>query len=114
MASLIHCGERAGAVSRRLFPLVTGLTLAASLAVEAHAADLPAESLELQVKAAFLYNFAKFVEWPADVGSAGATGRLTFCVFGDEPLFSALTQSLVGKTINGRALVARRAGGPRS
>ena len=38
-----------------------------------------------------------------------AGGSLVFCVFGDEALFSALTQSVVGKIINGRTLVARQA-----
>jgi hypothetical protein len=112
MAILIHCGKRAGTVPRRVFPLVISLALAASLAVAADAADSRAGLLELQVKAAFLYNFAKFVEWPADVRSDGSSGSLAFCVFGDEPLFSALTQSLAGKTINGRALVALQADGP--
>ena len=65
-----------------------------------------------QVEAVFLFNFAQFVEWPADVRSDGSSGSLAFCVFGDEPLFSALTQSLAGKTINGRALVALQADGP--
>lgn len=112
MASLIHCGKRAATFPWSLFRLVTGLALAATLAVAAHAADPQADSLELQVKAAFLYNFAKFVEWPADGRSgAGGSSSLAFCVFGDEPLFSALTQSLVGKTINGRVLVARQAEG---
>ena len=112
MAILIHCGEWGGAVSRCLFPLVTCLALAVSLSVAADAAARPADSIELQVRAAFLYNFAKFVEWPSDVSPAGSSGSLAFCVFGDEPLLSALTQSLVGKTINGRALVARRSEGP--
>src|SRR5712692_6709556 len=112
MAMLIHAGERAGAIPWRFVPLVTGLALAASLNVAAHAADSGADSLELQVKAAFLYNFAKFVEWPSDTRSAGSNGSLAFCIFGDEALFSALTQSLVGKTINGRALVALQAEGP--
>ena len=108
MAILIHCSERARAVFWRWFPLVICL----ALAVAADAANSPAESLELQVKAAFLYNFAKFVEWPSDTRAAGSSGSLAFCVFGDEPLLSALTQSLVGKTINGRALVARQSEGP--
>jgi hypothetical protein len=112
MAMPIHGGERAGAIPWRLVPLVTSLALAASLAVAADAADPRAGSLELQVKAAFLYNFAKFVEWPSDTRSGGSSGSLAFCVFGDEPLFTALTQSLVGKTINGRALVAVQAEGP--
>ncbi len=63
------------------------------------------------MKAALLYNFAKFVEWPADIRSAGASGSLAFCVFGDAPLFSALAQGLAGKTINGRVLIARQVGG---
>jgi hypothetical protein len=102
-----------GVVIWRLFQLAARLALGVSLMSTAHAADSRAESLELQVKAAFLFNFAKFVEWPTDSRSAGASGSLAFCVFGDEALFSALTQSLVGKTINGRALIARQVGGPR-
>jgi hypothetical protein len=108
MANSIHRGRRAGAAAWCSIPLLTSLALGASLASTAHAAD----SLELQVKAALLYNFAKFVEWPPDTRSAGASGSLAFCVFGDEPLFDTLTQSLSGKTINGRALIARQVGGP--
>src|SRR5258708_35820191 len=104
--------RRGGAVRWWLFQLVAGLGLGASLAVATHAADARADTLELQVKAAFLYNFAKFVEWPSDARSVSASGSLAFCIFGDEPLFFTLTQSLAGKTINGRALVARQAGGP--
>ena len=36
-----------------------------------------------------------------------AGGSLVFCVFDDEALFPALTQSLVGRIISGRTLVAR-------
>jgi len=51
-----------------------------ALTAPAQAADSP-EALELQVKAAFLYNFAKFVQWPEDAQPAGAGGSLAFCVF---------------------------------
>jgi YfiR/HmsC-like len=67
------------------------------------------QSLEFRVEAAFVYNFAKFVEWPQQV--PGAT-PITFCVLGDESLYAALSESLVDKTINGRALVARQIGRP--
>src|SRR5690242_8114867 len=90
MANSIHRGRRAGVVAWCSIPLLTSLALGASLTSPGYAAD----SLELQVKAAFLYNFAKFVEWPTDSRTAGANGSLAFCIFGDEPLFSALTQSL--------------------
>jgi hypothetical protein len=85
---LLHGEDLAGAIPWRLVPLVTSLALAAFLAVAADP-DPRAGSLELQVKAAFLYNFAKFVEWPSDTRSAGSSGSLAFCVFGDEPLFTA-------------------------
>jgi len=76
------------------------------LAAGCRAAEPPTASLELQVKAAFVYNFAKFVEWPA----ASATGDrpLTFCVAGAEPLYDVLKQSLSGKTVGGRHTVVRR------
>src|SRR5579864_8474403 len=67
----------------------------------ARAAEDRAESLELQVKAAFLYSFAKFVDWPGDHGGAAAS-PITFCVLSDGPLFETLQQSLRGKNINGR------------
>jgi len=68
--------------------------------------DLHAEPLqagEYQVKAAFLLNFAKFVEWPA--GSVKET--FTIGVLGRDPFDSAL-DSLSGKTVKGRRVVVRR------
>ena len=65
-------------------------------------------SLEYQVKAAFLYNFAKFVEWPA--GKLGDGGSpIAVCVFGRDPFGATLDQTLQGKTANDRTLVVRRA-----
>jgi hypothetical protein len=56
---------------------------------------------EYQVKAAYLYNFAKFVEWPA-VDAESASEPFRFCVL-DEPSFEAELKRIVnGKTIAGR------------
>ena len=64
-------------------------------------------SSEYQVKAAFLYNFAKFVDWPGDAfGNSNAP--LVVGVIGDDPFGGALDQAINGKTINGRPLVVRR------
>ena len=64
-------------------------------------------SNEYQVKAAFLYNFAKFVDWPGDAfGNTNAP--LVIGVIGDDPFGGALDQAINGKTINGRPLVVRR------
>ena len=62
---------------------------------------------EYAVKAAFLYNFAKFVEWPADA-FAGPASPIVFFVFGEDPFGDAL-KSLKGKTANGRPIVVRYA-----
>jgi YfiR/HmsC-like len=62
---------------------------------------------EYAVKAAFLYNIAKFVEWPADA-FAGPASPIVFFVFGEDPFGDAL-KSLKGKTANGRPIVVRYA-----
>jgi len=58
---------------------------------------------EYQVKAAFLYNFAKFVEWPAS-GFSDASAPLRICVFGKDPFGQELRDIASEKNINGRRL----------
>jgi hypothetical protein len=62
-----------------------------------------------QVKAAYLYNFAKFVEWPDT--SRGADEAAVICVIGDDRTSEVLQQAVSGKKANGRRVEARR---PRS
>lgn len=59
---------------------------------------------EYQVKALFLYNFAKFVEWP----SAMSGGPICIGVLGDDPFGDALDRTIEGKTVNGRGFVVKR------
>jgi hypothetical protein len=82
------------------------LILIAALAIAgASGANGPA-SIPDEVRAAFLLNFAKFVEWPAVKGEQA--GPLTFCVIGKDPLAEALLRATWGKTIEGRSLVVRQ------
>jgi hypothetical protein len=60
--------------------------------------DLP----EYRLKAAFLYNFALFTEWPADVGST-----LNLCVYGRDP-FGEEINALQGKPVGNRRIVVHR------
>jgi hypothetical protein len=54
---------------------------------------------EYKVKAVFMYNFANFVEWPAD--KLPPSGKsLTVCVLGDDP-FGAYFNAIKGRTIRG-------------
>jgi len=61
---------------------------------------------EYQVKAAFLYNFAKFVDWPAQ-SFKGPDDPIAICVLGQNPFGSVLEDTVNGKTLEGRAFVVR-------
>jgi hypothetical protein len=65
-------------------------------------------SLEYQVKAAYLFNFAKFVEWPSEA----RTGPLTICVAGQNPFGVVLEETVRGEIVNDRPLAARVIAGP--
>jgi len=64
------------------------------------------EGDEDQVRAAYLYNFAKFVEWPA--GKQGKDDPVHICTIGNDRLAEVLQQTVAGKQANGRLLEARR------
>jgi hypothetical protein len=59
---------------------------------------------EYQVKAAFMYNFAKFVDWPAQTFHSPVQ-PIVFCVLGQTPLSRALGDELEGKIVDRRPLV---------
>jgi YfiR/HmsC-like len=65
------------------------------------------------LKAAFLLNFANFVEWPAD--ALGSGQRLSLCVIGDNAVADALEQTIKGRSVDDHALtllVIKTADGP--
>ena len=64
---------------------------------------------EYKVKAAFIYNFAKFVEWP----ESAFRGKREFCIasLGRSPLDRELA-ALAGKTVNGRSIVFHQLSSP--
>jgi hypothetical protein len=65
------------------------------------------ERLEYQVKAAFLLNFTRFIEWPANSFSS-ASAPFTICVFGKDPFGRVLEEAMEGESVNGRRLEVRR------
>jgi hypothetical protein len=79
-----------------------------TMAVSEHLlAESPVGGLdEYQVKAAFLYNFAKFVEWPSGT-FVGSKDPITICVYGHDPFGHALEQATAGRAIAGRSLAIR-------
>jgi len=54
------------------------------------------------LKAAFLFNFVNFIEWPAEVLAPGQ--HLSLCVIGDMAVADALEQTIKGRSIDNHAL----------
>lgn len=83
------------------------LVLAAlvSMATNAGAGNRPAAG-EYEVKAAFLYNIMKFVEWPAD-SPASQAAVLNLCILGDDP-FGPVIDRLAGRAVRNKSIMVRR------
>ncbi|HSN85930.1 MAG TPA: YfiR family protein, partial [Thermoanaerobaculia bacterium] len=62
---------------------------------------------EYDVKAAFLYNFVKFVEWPAGAFRDDRS-PIEICVYGTDPFGDSLDGVVKGETVEGRGLAIRR------
>lgn len=67
----------------------------------------PAELDEYQAKAVFVYNFAKFVEWPPESFKDPA-GSLHICLLGQSPLEQTLDSTVRNKRVEGRGFVVRQ------
>jgi hypothetical protein len=80
---------------------VCGLVLS-SLALASMASGQAVD--EYEIKAAFLYNFTKFVEWP----SSPSSDTFNICILGDNPFGSFLDQLVKGKTAYSRAVQIRK------
>lgn len=61
---------------------------------------------DVQVKAAFLYNFARFVEWPHDA-FAGPGSPFIIGVIGNNHFARTLEQTVRGRLINGRPIFVK-------
>jgi len=71
-------------------PISSGMGLAQSV------------SIEYQIKAAFLLNFTRYVEWP------NRSGDLNICVLGPDVFGNVLNDVAAGKIVNGRKIVVRK------
>ena len=88
-------------MARRLATLIAWATLVLT-AWPALAADLA----EYQVKAAFIYNFARYVEWPPEA-LGGRDAPFNVCIVGQDP-FGAAFAAVEGRVVSGRPLRVRR------
>ncbi len=65
---------------------------------------------ENEVKSAYLYNFGKFVEWPAKATSVGEF--FPICVLGDDTFGSTLETTISRESINGKKVLVKRVAKP--
>jgi hypothetical protein len=84
-----------------LFRLSFRLALAATFLVALHG-----QIDEYQVKARFLCNFARYVEWPSESFKAG-NDPIVICILGKDPFGGALDQAVNGKEVQGRRFLVR-------
>lgn len=84
------------------FRIALLLLLASPVAARAQTPSLP----ENQIKAAFLYNFAKFTEWPGEA-KEGFEGGFVLCITGNDP-FGVAFEAIEGKPMRGQPFRVRR------
>lgn len=97
-----HLRRGGGTESRRL--LQTFCLVVAAWCGSAWSAPPAAE---YQVKAAYLFNFGQFVEWPAQAFDS-PTSPFVIGVFGEDPFGAVLDQVVAGESHGSHPLVVRR------
>jgi hypothetical protein len=86
--------------------LILGMTLNWTSTADAQAGD-GSDSSEYLIKAGFIYNFAKFVEWPAGTFSQ-PDSPIVIGVLGIDPFGSVLDRIVEDKKIGARRFVVKR------
>jgi hypothetical protein len=99
-SGLLLAPLQTSAVRRRRLLLVALVLALAAAPAPAQDASAPA------LKAAFLYNFVKFAEWPAGVLSTNSP--LVLCVVGDDAVADALRKTVDGHNIGAHPVVITR------
>jgi hypothetical protein len=91
---------------RILLACLTGAVLLASATV-----GFAATSLEIAIKATFLYKFGPFVEWPAGAFESPAAA-FNLCVVGQDPFGATLDQAVANQKVAGHPIAVHRLAAP--
>jgi hypothetical protein len=103
-ASRIQARTHAGPKNLKALWLAVFLVTASGLPPRTRAESN--STSEYDVKAAFLFHFAQFVEWPAEAFD-DADSPLTYCTIGEDAFRGALDESVKGKRVGNRELRVR-------
>ena len=89
--------------------LLIGITcLLSAMALGGHAEALDSsDSSEYLIKAGFIYNFAKLVEWPT-ASFAQPDSPIVIGILGEDPFGATLDRIVADKKINGRGFAVKR------
>jgi hypothetical protein len=96
-----------GAILAKRLAVILAVTILCALGDSSRHVTDAATPGEYQIKAAFLYNFAKFVEWPSGAFE-DSSSPLVIGILGDDPFGSSLDQVTKGKTVDGRRITIKR------
>jgi hypothetical protein len=97
--------DKIGLMIKRI-PVLFLCILLSIMKMDAQELSQPGPS-EYEIKAAFLYNFAKFVEWPAHSNQA-SQDSVVVGILGQDP-FGFLIEKIIGdKTVGGKIIVIKR------
>jgi hypothetical protein len=88
-----------------------GLGLALALLLATAPARTAAATGEYEVKAAFLLNFARLIEWP-DASFAGPDSPLCIALWGADPFAGSLDALVKSENVSGRPIRTRRVASP--
>lgn len=110
--SLIHWLRPAGPLRLRLEPAMLCICSCVALFMSPSGAA-ENSSLEYAVKAAYLYKFGLYVDWPPSAFSS-PDSALNLCIVGEDPFGTTLDEAVRNQVINGRPITIRRmkAGAP--
>ena len=89
-----------------LLGLIISLFFFAVLSLPHYASADPPGRSEYEIKAAFLYNFLKFVEWP-EKNSTNSNSPINLCILGHDPFGNSMNNFIALK-IAGRKVFLQR------
>ncbi len=92
---------------RRVQRAVAAILFAVWLAIPFAGRADAASPTEYQLKAAFLFNFAKFVEWPPS-SFRNDQSPITICVLGEDLFGPVLEETVKAQTVGNRGLAVKR------
>jgi hypothetical protein len=104
------CG-RGLCLRKRPLPRLAAVALGWALLGLPNVQGQHAKPTEYEVKATYLYNFSRFVEWPAQ-GAQVQGDSFAICVLGENPFGTALNAAVAQETVAGKSVIARQIPAP--